>query len=1840
MSNGETTLKGLRQKREQLAEELGLQTAEQPTPPETLGSILGRRAEAAGVPLPQLTEVDVDRAFTLGEILSARTRTAPFSEVVTPQQIPTILTSIGAGFKSGLLTPFELLGAPDVPEEGVTEEHPIARLFGEFAGIGVAWIPFAIGGRVTLLGVGLTVPKLGAYLSTRPTVTRILANSIGFAAFEAGAGPEERIGVRAARGLAIGLATEAFFLRKALQNRTANAPTTEIFEGIEFGRVPVVFDPKSGDRLKLSPFALQMERIIDPEAFVDDPQTMMRALLELGGPEEQIEASVAKIIENWTGVVAIEAVPTGEIGRVARAFKRALREENRVQIILHPTSLTRQNMVVNIVQPRPRPLANAIRSFGEDAFEFPRKLGRTGPILGADIPAIVLDDKAAEMILSANTDEVLGFTIEAGFSSRDLDIISRVEQATRTVQATGGAIVRGVRKIFDPSRIPAADAVGVTFIDDPIYDELLSRFVPRAAAAVAEDVPTLRRISSLIHEAGHVLINRKFIETLIEDLDAGRAILRETIDPAGVREVIVRNNEIVDISAITFQDIFRITDEAIARRTGAGFAELTPVTIAGKPTGEFLTVDIKLENLIDEFVQLAIADEANRVGATVAEVSSWLAREATPDFRDYFLEPQELFVRGLSLLFMNPRLALETSPLASRMILRLVRHESPQLRALLTRGPGVNAIEWIQKNLEEIPDLVQEIRILAKESPFEITAEMAEEYTKTNFFRGLEVVDRSGKPFVFLQRRGDQVVLQEFNTARTVLKAFDEVRPKTFADVIQRQRQVETKLQTLLNLPPPWVGLTLRDASVNAVRRAVINLEDYVVVRGGREGLVEWVTENAVTRDIVNILSSDETIAAFVVRGGKKGLVLEDEGLYKLYVADRSSVRMARPVVSGLFGPIDGNIDDLVLSPTFDSVALSLLREAGAAENELPYWLARMQDIKGRDLLDLVDADIRDGLNNALRETDGYFSRLFDDVALDIEAQSHNLKVNPLADGTFQIVNPETNVELARFHSMATARKFIESAGYPQFQGFTGDIVGGQINTNMFKIGLGGLGRSPAQSSVLAAPVAEETVKPGFIQNVLDVAAIMLPWTTPMENFSKVLERRGFGPAFTKIFEPAQRAVLRVARELDFIPREWLGERTIGQELRVIQDLAGKVGRKRYGVVRSWLENMTREEIAAGGFLGRPMTQTELRVSALLAAVGLDKEVPRLTATFQMAQSAVRNKEDFLRRLPQLRRRSNDPVWQETINRIEQASKEVADDFEELLTRIGMSKEERAAIREIEIAISGPKEEFNLFTVSRWGDARSIGEGFASGRAQFAAENAMTANEIALGEQLELLMGEAAMNWANIGGRRLFGGFWPHMRRWTDHGFLPDQPLMKKILPDEFVKYAGLRMRSGELDIYEVDPVLMAYKHVRSLLMGQFFDPVRPGLEAALAELKRGGFRRGYQIMNEYVDELIGKPITSFTALNEAVRTIARMFGVKEPDRIAEQLINNTVALGYGATIPFRAALLARNYFQMFQMVPARIGFEDFFIGLKRALSDDGFKMAVANDAIPIGVTPVFASTEVLGLEAFRGVNIRVRRAFERGFEWYRKADDVGRSAAFHGYRSRAKRLQEAVNNGKITWEQFRARAKVNTFDSVDIAEFERIWGTGNQEGAINYLGTILSRETAFRYGHANHPAGWGGIFGRLFGQFGTWPVQYKDYLLQGIARGGTKDKVEFLATHAAVNMGFVAAGAAAGINLWSFSSFPSLNYTGGPFADLSVDLIRMWNGSPAERALAKRSFFMQFPTFEDPRSIFIPGSYFVGDVWTVFREGDVDPQAFLEAGGFRFFEPDEKSGFEWLWGF
>lgn len=398
--------------------------------------------------------------------------------------------------------------------------------------------------------------------------------------------------------------------------------------------------------------------------------------------------------------------------------------------------------------------------------------------------------------------------------------------------------------------------------------------------------------------------------------------------------------------------------------------------------------------------------------------------------------------------------------------------------------------------------------------------------------------------------------------------------------------------------------------------------------------------------------------------------------------------------------------------------------------------------------------------------------------------------------------------------------------------------------------------------------------------------------------------------------------------------------------------------------------------------------------------------------------------------------------------------------------------------------------------------------------------------------------------------------------------------------------------------------------------------------------------------------ELLGKPHASFDKLQGAINHMLKTtLGKEAPDRLANDIVSALSALTSAAVIPFRPALIFRNFVESALKIAPRVGMSAYVKGLRYVTNGstkkEAFLAAMNGGAIRPGTQKLrsyHAVEDLFGSGAPSAIN-KYLHIFDKGFEWYQSADDWGRAVAFHAQRFRVLEHSDDFVRGRITLEEFKSRAKINMFDPLDIQIAEGKILTGHHEEAANHLGQVLSREAMTRYGYADHPAGWNSVQGRIFGQFGTWPVQYKDYLVQAATRGSMKDRAEFFATHYGLSGALVAAGSAVGLNLQSWTG--SIAYTGGPFTDLAMDVSKSINGSDLERNLARRNLYAQIPILGwaetgNPRSIFLPGSYLLGDM-NAAREAMEDGNIFegiMSGSGFRVMRPTEKNPLEAIFGF
>lgn len=1214
------------------------------------------------------------------------------------------------------------------------------------------------------------------------------------------------------------------------------------------------------------------------------------------------------------------------------------------------------------------------------------------------------------------------------------------------------------------------------------------------------------------------------------------------------------------------------------------------------------------------------------------EVLAELRRAAKP----YVTQDQELLSRMAELMFIDPKLARKIAPRATRLMSRFINQRSPIMRELMTKEQSI-IDDWLRELWVK-----RDQKLTAfQRSPFEITREQLQQFNKTGFFQGMEVVLDGRTVTVVGRPAPGKVSVRDITSGK--IKTVDESKiSRPLAPRMAEQRQeVISKIREFFGQRPGWISFSLFDWDEKGLRRAVLEFGDDFEwtddaakwLRQFKEGVFGEGAPDFLQR---TDLSTDEQIIEALKAIGKKGLVVNDNGLMEIHIADPQVVQLSDHVISSALGREAGTILNgtvpTKITPSVDDMLKSFLREEGVSERDLEYFLQTARREHENMLMNLVDEEVKELVRKAKESVEA--------VADDADAlmDRAGMHVEESADGMVHVRDNRSGVPIGVFADRDQAAEYAARSMAPDAMPALDD--GAPIRpTHGGNGGAGGGGRPPKFQQQIPDGDAG---KSGWIEKIIDTQSIFGAVFTAMENFAKAAERRGFGPAYTVVFRKGQEAILNVDRELAAVKREKLGNISFNEHLKKIEKMMRGMPRERKELISRYIEAMSREEVAApGGLLQRGMTESEIKAAQFIEQVGLQHDIPRLMSTDRLIQSALRSQTALKRTIQRFERIKTSPEVQELLGRMRQAP-EFADE-DAVMDFLGLSKQERDVIRLLREQKKLGKDQFSIFAVSRYAAAKPLKKGFKTGRDQFAAEFGMTSREIAVAREFDKLF-EQTFALSGMSAKRQIGGFWPHMRQWAQHGFEPSLiPGLKDELPDT-LEWISQRFRTGELDVYEMDPLITGYKHVRSMLMKQHFDPILPELKQSIDEIRTRDPRTA-RIMDEYVQELLGRPHQSFRRVQQIIDGSAKALGVDVGDRTVEHFVNGLVALSAAATIPFRPALIIRNYYQMVQTVAPRTGMRNFWKAVRYVTSPEtrkeAMRMASEANAIQTHVLPIHAATEVFGSPAVGGLNYRLQLMLEKGFGWYQSADDMGRAVAFHAQRFRMQEHIGDLARGHISLDEFAKRAKVLTFDPLDQQIAFDLLLSGKYEEAKNHLGTVLARETIFRYGHANHPAGWNSVAGRLFGQFGTWPTQYKDYLLQGLTRGTAKDRMEFLAIHGAANAGILAAGSAVGLNLWSWLTFPSLMYTGGPMAEMTVDVIKAMSGSDTEKALARRNLEMQIPLWNlvkygKPQSIFVPGSYLLGDLMEMFQQQDALSAA-VTGAGFTVMRPDEKSALDRL---
>lgn len=202
----------------------------------------------------------------------------------------------------------------------------------------------------------------------------------------------------------------------------------------------------------------------------------------------------------------------------------------------------------------------------------------------------------------------------------------------------------------------------------------------------------------------------------------------------------------------------------------------------------------------------------------------------------------------------------------------------------------------------------------------------------------------------------------------------------------------------------------------------------------------------------------------------------------------------------------------------------------------------------------------------------------------------------------------------------------------------------------------------------------------------------------------------------------------------------------------------------------------------------------------------------------------------------------------------------------------------------------------------------------------------------------------------------------------------------------------------------------------------------------------------------------------------------------------------------------------------------------------------------------------------------------------------------------------------------------------------VAVARQFKLLATQNIKDAAHYLGRQAVEDLVGTYGNGNTPYMWGSKFGRLFGQYGNFPMWIRGTMQRMMSRGTVADRAMVAAKIVAWHYAMKGISQQTGIDFQKMDPLHPLAWAGGPSATIIMDALNAVHSKGYEQTSALRRLSRLLPVDASGNlhpSIFLPGSYAVDGI--IQAADDVnqgnDFQAAMQALGFRKYQAAKALG-------
>ena len=366
--------------------------------------------------------------------------------------------------------------------------------------------------------------------------------------------------------------------------------------------------------------------------------------------------------------------------------------------------------------------------------------------------------------------------------------------------------------------------------------------------------------------------------------------------------------------------------------------------------------------------------------------------------------------------------------------------------------------------------------------------------------------------------------------------------------------------------------------------------------------------------------------------------------------------------------------------------------------------------------------------------------------------------------------------------------------------------------------------------------------------------------------------------------------------------------------------------------------------------------------------------------------------------------------------------------------------------------------------------------------------------------------------------------------------------------------------------------------------MGQRLKWLNPARDEAFKEVRRWQGLKGVSAddklfaqaqAKDFLENAVHQRDTQRTHFTTTIEnTINRMNTMLGKDKIEvnrdtiDRWAMNMSSWYGGMAMSFRAAMPIRNMTQV--LLPMNVvGYKRGFQALGKVYGknrDKEIPRALGILGIPeAGEQAVYlgeGSEGFLGRKLFRDV----KRLTNFGMKPFRWSDRVNNRVTTY-LMGEAAIVEEApaLLSGKVSWEQFMFRTGLKGRAKVDQDRIHALlMGVERPDidRAAREFGKELVADTQFLYDSVNAPLAFQGTAGRMFGQFGTWPVGFTEFMHQNIAGAGDNAWTQkFLGNYAIGKAALTGVGLATGVDTSSWNFANPLTFQGGPWFQTLRDI-------------------------------------------------------------------------------